>query len=247
MFSVKVFFFIAFITAVIVHGNEEKPKSQENTDLADTFKDLFNGLTHEQRQQINSIIQNKAYTKQQIIDKVKEFSAGIGSETEQKFTAAIEQFQTKRAEEGKKLEEKLASMGDGAKEIASKISKTSEDMNLTFEQEQQQIKDALGIKEFSAGIGSETEQKFTAAIEQFQTKRAEEGKKLEEKLASMGDGAKEIASKISKTSEDMNLTFEQEQQQIKDALGSATDDIKNKLEDSDLFKDMKAMKEKMTQ
>uniref|UniRef100_A0A914YDK6 Uncharacterized protein n=1 Tax=Panagrolaimus superbus TaxID=310955 RepID=A0A914YDK6_9BILA len=90
-------------------------------------------------------------------------------------------------------------------------------------------------------------QKFTAAIEQFQTKRDEEAKKLEEKLSSMGDGAKNIASKISKVSEDMNLTFEQEQQQIKDALGSATDDIKSKLEDTDLFKDMKAMKEKMTQ
>uniref|UniRef100_A0AC35G5S4 Uncharacterized protein n=1 Tax=Panagrolaimus sp. PS1159 TaxID=55785 RepID=A0AC35G5S4_9BILA len=81
MFFVKVFFFVAFIT-VFVYGNEQKSKVEGSSELGDTFKDLFNGLTLEQRQQIEQIIQNKAYTKQQIIDKIKEFAAGIGTETE---------------------------------------------------------------------------------------------------------------------------------------------------------------------
>ena len=71
--------------------------------------------------------------------------------------------------------------------------------------------------------------------------------KLQEKIAGMGEGAKAIGDKITSLSNDMSLTFEQEHQQIKDTLASAPEDIKKKIEDSELFGGMKAIKEKIVQ
>uniref|UniRef100_A0AC34F5C7 DUF148 domain-containing protein n=1 Tax=Panagrolaimus sp. ES5 TaxID=591445 RepID=A0AC34F5C7_9BILA len=139
MFSTN-FFVLLFFIAIV--GSVQSQNGEFG--FFEKLHDLDKSLSPKQREEVREIGTNSSATKQEIIDNLKEFFHGIGGDLEKKFNAAAEMYRLKIAEISKKIKENQSTFNDEkAKEIFEKAGKIHQNMNITFAEEQKQIKSIL--------------------------------------------------------------------------------------------------------
>uniref|UniRef100_A0AC34FB81 Uncharacterized protein n=1 Tax=Panagrolaimus sp. ES5 TaxID=591445 RepID=A0AC34FB81_9BILA len=143
MFASKIaFIFIAVASVSVVFAQDQQgPAGADGLGFVQALRDIGQFLSPEQREQAKSIATNPTLTKQQVIDGLKSFFQGIGGDAETKFNALFEQFKTVGQKVGEKIKENESLMSEEGKQLLSKAAEIHKNMNISFADEQQQLKE----------------------------------------------------------------------------------------------------------